>query len=420
VSTKLPDYFIPDESPDYFIADQEQGVSRGKSLINAPVKGLIKGARDFAALNPFGNTGFTPEEGVNRILEQILPTQEKGAEKFLERAGRLAPAAIGGPETLLAKGARTAIGAWLGQLAEEAGAPEWVQNLSELAAFMAPKLAKGLTAKKSQVEAVNFLREKGLTDREITPLIQSEKKLRTLGKVAQKGAKTEKVLKDVGQKLGESYEAVKEGYKSLKQPYLRASKAVKFDDALQSSLEKINPRFTRLIEKDLESLRNNGVSGESLINFYQDINATVKGQEGGKAVLGILKKPILEGLKELDPRLEKDFTKLNQFYSKKAQISKALKPGMIDKFISKGKAYATIAALATMNPFALKGLAAEKTISLLSRELLINPRLQNLSNQMLKSISQNKTTHAIKLLKSFKHELNKSNKEIDLDFIPEE
>ena len=398
--------------------------SRARSLVSAPIKGGIKGALDIASIaDPIkallGVNELTPIQ--QQVLEKVLPTQKKPLERGLERAGKIGVSAIGGPESLLAKGTRTALGSILGQFAEEVGAPEGIQNLAELLAFTSPKFGKKILPKKSQKEAVQFLREKGLTDKEIAPLIQSERKIKALAPFTEKGEKTKKIISDISGKLGENYEILKDKYKNLAHPNLKGDAVVAFDNKLEDVLEKINPRFHRLIGSDLEALRNKGVSGENLINFYQDINAAVKGHEGGKAVLGKLKGPILDGLKEIDPNLAKDFKKLNEFYAKKGLLAKKLKPGTLDNLISKGKAYAALGSIASGSFGFLKGILSKDAIGRLSRELLINPRLQNLSNQMLESIEKNQVPVALRTYNVFKKELSKKDPELSeqLESLPQ-
>lgn len=398
---------------------EDQGPSRTRSLTGSPVKGAIKGVLDTVSLaNPFsalmgGNSsGPVSPQLQQKLLDKALPTQDNALEKGLERAGRLAPSVIGSPGSAIGKGVRVGAAAALGQAAEEGGAPEWAQTVAELLPFTAPKLGKNLIPKKSQIANVEFLRGKGLTDKEITPLIQSDKRAKILSKLSEKGQKTKQLLGDISSKLGQGYDELKGNFKKLKTPYLKGKDALDFDDALMNSLEKINPRFRRLLSSDLEALTNREITGEGLINFYQDINATVKGQDGGKAVLGTLKKPILDGLKKINPELAADFTKLNNFYAKKATLSKSLNPGKWGELYTLAKIPAALGGIvsfiSTGNPGFLKTIALKEFGSKVFREMLINPRLQNLSDQMLLSLSKNKVPVLLRTLDQFKKELKKS------------
>ena len=351
---------------------------------------------------------LTPHQ--RQFLEKVLPTQEKPLEKGLEKAGRLGVSAIGGPESLLAKGARVGAGALGSQLAEEAGAPEELQSLIELAAFMSPKFGKNLVPRKSQKEAVDFLRQQGLTDKEITPLIRKENFLnRTLSRIASKGKKTEKLGEATKSKLGAGFDVLKE---EGAEKFIKGSDAVAFDDKISDVIGKINPRFGRLIEKDVEALRNKGVSQKNIIDFWQDINAIVKKEEGGKAVLGILKKPLLEGLEKIDPEAAKKFVNLNNFYAKSQRFQKSLKPGLTEKLLTGGKYLGLIGSIATLNFGFLPKIIGVESARALSRELLINPRLQNLSLQITKSLAGNKLPVALRTYRMFVDELRKKDPEL--------
>lgn len=397
------------------IFDQiEEGPSRERSLISAPIKGAVKGALDLAQLaDPFkallGLNEINPHQ--KQAIEKTLPTQKKSLEKGLERAGKLAVSAIGGPESLTAKGIRTGAGALLGQTAEEVGAPEWVQNLAELSAFISPRLQKGISPSKSQKEAVEFLRSKGLSDREITPLIQSERKLRMFSGFASKNPKTEKLTKNISSKLGENYDILKEkGAKDI----LKGDAALKFDDKLNEGLNKISRGFRRLIEKDVEDLRNREISAKSLIDFYQDINRVVKGQEGGRAVLNTLKPIITEGLESASPEIAKDYKLLNAYYAKNKNIIDAFKPGQLEKFLKGAKKFAYLGSAVTGNFSFLPKILGAETAQQVTRELLTNPRLQNISKQILQSVKNNNITTALKSLQILTKEIKKENPDIDL------
>jgi hypothetical protein len=385
----------------------EKELSRTRSLINAPSKGLIKGVEDLSSLaNPLN--AILPKASTDPLWERGLPTKNEPLEKGLERAGRIAPSLIGGPGSIASKGIRGGAAALLGQLAEESGAPEWGQTLAELSAFMSPKFGGKLLPKKSQKDAVEFLRNKGLTDKEIVPLVKSQNLLnKSLEKISAKGQKTEELRKNIRGKLGSHFDVLK---KQGEERFLHGKDAVEFDNKLSGVVEKINPRFSRSIEKDLEALRNKGISQKNLIDFYQDINAIVGKQDGGKAVLGILKKPILEGLHKIDPEAANQFSRLNEFYAKAQRFAKGMKENQIEKLFSAGKTLGTLGALATGNfPF-LGKVVGTHALQVVSREFLLNPRLQNLSLQMLQAIKNNNIPSALRTMGFFEKEIRKVDK----------
>jgi hypothetical protein len=386
--------------------------SRTRSIASAPIKGAVKGAHELASFRDpiqkiLGLNDLKPNE--RKAIEKILPTQDKSLEKGLERAGRLAVSTIGGPESLLAQGARVAGGAALGQVAEEAGAPEWAQGLAELAAFMSPKFGKELLPRKSQREAVDFLRGKGLSDKEIAPLIKKENVISRNLKRLSVSERLKESAQSTSEKIGENYNILKS---QGKEKFLKGADAVAFDDKLSERLGEITPGFGRLIEKSVEDLRNKGISQKNLIDFYQDINRTVKGQVGGKAVLNSLKPIILEGLEKIDPAAAKEYQLINEFYSKNKKFLKSVTPGIGHQVYSAGKILGTIGSLALGNFWVLKGWMSEKAIRELSKQFLTNPRLQNLGKQVVESIKSNKMSVARELSKRFEKELSDENKKI--------
>ncbi len=374
----------------FSFAEKKKQPSRARSIVSAPVKGFAKEALDILQASPV--KGPIPFKGQQAIVEKLLPTQDRPLEKGLERAGKLAPLAATGGEGLLAKGIRTGVGALAGQTAEELGAPEYIQSLAELASFMAPKISGKLQPTKSQKEAVEFLRSKGLTDKEITPLIQSEK--------------TSERLQEVHEKLGQGYEELKTEAKS-KNLSLPKEKMTSFFDNFDKTLQNISPRFRRLLKEDIGDFENSRMGFNDFVDFWQDINGTVKGQTGGRAVLNRLKEPLQKGLQDIDPALAKDFNKLNEFYSKKAKVAKLLSPKQLDDLFEAGKVYGAIGAIANGNMGFIKNIFGAVAGRGLVREMLTNPRLQNLSNQMLKALSQNKLQNAKKIYDVFKKEYGK-------------
>lgn len=377
--------------------------SLGKSLL----KGGIKGAFDLSALvNPVEAfiTGGLNEKDME-LLNRILPTEDKSLENVFERAGRLGVGAIGGPESLAIRLLRIGGGAALGQLAEEAGAPEIVQDIAELATLVAPK--GKFIPKKSQEQVIKFLKEKGLSDKEIVPLIRKQGIVnRNLQKLSA-SENLKKFAQNTSEKLGENYNVLKS---QGKEKFLRGADVVAFDDKLSEKLSEITPGYGRLIEKEIETLRNKGVSQKNLIEFYQDINRVVKGQHGGKAVLNKLKPIVVEGLEKIDPIAANEYKLLNEYYSKNKDFLKKVTPGLGHQIYNAGKLVTTIGLMATGNFWGLKGYVSELALKKISKEFLTNPKLQNLGKQVVESVKSNNLNIARQLAKRFQHELSDESK----------
>lgn len=126
-----------------------QRSSKKRSAISAPIKGLLKGVKDLTSL-PFIGASFGPvSRGSEAILERELPTLEE--HSGLERAGRLAPSVLLGPEGIGLKALQLAAATAAGEIAKQGGLGESGQSITEAAAMGIPGLAKGGINKLSNV-----------------------------------------------------------------------------------------------------------------------------------------------------------------------------------------------------------------------------------------------------------------------------
>lgn len=311
----------------------------------------------------------------------------------------------GGLKNLIALGLSGAAG----QGVREAGGPEWAATAVEIGGSLSPSLIsrKLITSGKTAKDVIEAGRKIGLTEAQITPLIQSEGKAATLAKVARKGTKTKELFASIKERLGDSYNRIK-GLKEAK---------VKLPNADQIQLRKefgnIRNELSKTlapspekeaalnyIEKSLETLRNADITPEYLVNFWQDVNKTVKWNSisGGKKALAQLKEPVSKVLKKVSPQLAEDFELTNDLYTKYSQISKKLKPDLVDSFVNKGEILTTgpgVLALAQGNPWILAGLGSEVAVRLLAREMLINPYFQNLATKLVTNFNSG-SVNAIK------------------------
>ena len=137
--------------------------SRSRSLISAPIKGLIKGAASFS---PLPNLGPISLEGGKKITEQMLPTQDNALEDVLEFAGENIPTVAMGSGGLLRKGAQSLAGGLAKKGAKEFDLPEWAQELIGGVGMASPDvlksgISKALRPSSKQASIVDFLKSKG-------------------------------------------------------------------------------------------------------------------------------------------------------------------------------------------------------------------------------------------------------------------
>src|SRR5574338_102240 len=378
-----------------------------KSRTSALVKGIGKGLQSIGELSPV--RGPFGRAGTENVLEQLLPSSNEPIERFTERIAKgLTEGAIGGPELSLLSG----VGEAIGQVGKEAGAPPWAQTLLSLIPFL--KGTKGLAIPKSQKEAVEFLRSKGLTDKEIVPLLKSEKSLKRLGKIAHKGERISSALQGAHEKLGSGYSQLKEIGEKLTLP---TSDITPFVGDLDKTFDKLTPDFKKLISSNIEDLKNKPVSAKSLIDFWQDLNNKMRkaGREGivgGREVLGILKNPVSKAFKKIDPLAAKDFEMLNQFYAKKQKALNILQPKQLDHLLDISEGLGLAGAILTGDLTKFEKILGFVGGRMIATELLVNPKLQNISNRMAQALAKNQTGIYQKLFNKFKDELQKSSPEI--------
>lgn len=336
----------------------------------------------------------------------------------------------GGPRVLAFSG-----GSGLaGQSIREGGGSEGLASAVEIVGPIASsgiskKLVPSSGASKKIVEAG---RKVGLSENQITPLIQGEKKIATLSKVARKGDKTKKLFSSIKEDLGNSYDTIKKS--PAGQSKISDAGGVKlsqrFSDIKNDLQKTLKPSPDKQAAIDFISdaskkAKIKGATGEDLVNFWQDINKSVNWNsiDGGKKQLARLKQPILEALEGISPELAKDFDMTNQLYSKYAQVAKKLKPDMVDAIINKSEILAIpVSALSLVqgNPFALKALAAESAIRTLSTEMLINPYFQNISSKLVKNFNQGSVKSISEIMKQVREYMSRKHKDEDWSFLTED
>lgn len=372
-------------------------------------KEVSKGIKDVTGIGE----GETP---VGRIAG-------RGAE-FLGEAAALPG---GGTKALLSTG-----GAGIaGQTLRETGAPESLASGTEIVGSILPAVVQGKLVPRGSVaqEIVDAGRKIGLSEKMITPLIQSEKKVATVGKVARKGESTKKLFGQIKEKLGDSYATIKDNPQS-KVPLPNSSQInlrKEFGDIRNQLSKTLAPSpdkeaALKYIETSLDTLRNTNVTPEHLINFWQDINKSVKWNSisGGKKALAELKRPVAKVLETVNPQLAKDFEMTNMLYSKYANISKKLKPDFIDSLINKGEILslpAATLALSQGNPWMLSGLASEFAIRQLGKEMLTNPYFQNIGNKMVKNFNSGSLKGLTELTKQVQEYMQRKHPNEEWEFL---
>lgn len=338
------------------------------------------------------------------VLAKNLGINPKANTKAGRIAGNIADV-IGSSLTLgSSPRAITALGLGeaLGEAAIESGLPEPIGTGIKVASAFAGGNKKGLVVKKSQKPIVDFLRKHNLNDNEITPLLQSSGKVATLSKVALKGEKVSKLAKNIKDKVGQIYESLKDQSKNA--PILTTPQKDRLVSEMFAKRNKIPIVFQKSIDPIIKRFENSMGTIEDLIIFYQDINASTKGIQGGKAVLGTFKPFASKNISMLDSKIGKEFELTNSLYEKAAKFRKSFKSDLIDKGLNVTELYKLANYLITRNLKGLTGIVGKYSARALARELLTNPKLQNLSKRLGIALKENKTNKVRAILRAMQKE----------------
>ena len=393
-----------------------------------------------------------PEE----LLQKIgLPTQEEvsqwhrkqtgdanrelaGYEKGFETGGSvlggsaLTPgASLGTPSRALATGlsaagAGTAAGLGGGagsQVAAGIGLPAIVSLISSIAS--GKLMPSGAQAK----QIYEFLKKEGLSDVEITPILQGKMKKELIGGIAQPTSRGARAIEASEGALGNIYNDIKE--KAANVPKANHKDAQKVVDALRKTTADL--RKSKMIPADKEAainkmeelatrIENEGIDSAEIVATWQDANSVINWNsfKDRKRVLNAIKEPLGNLMAKIDPKNYVRFTKANQAWGRFQDTARKIRPTEITKFVKFGEAGAWGKALydlaLTGNPLALKGLAGAKAARLLAGEMLINPRLNNLMNKTIQGLSSGTKAGTQKAIREFQEGLKDYpdiNKELD-------
>lgn len=390
--------------------EQPQQVSKLRSLVSAPLKGAIKGLHQFGRMfGPLPVESLEEQMELERfpeIVEEFLPTREGFVESAAERAAETLPLLLGVPGAAgpLQAGIRAGAAGILGQTAEEAGFGETGQALAEIPAFVTPAMTGKLVAKKGQKRALDFMRRFGMSDAEITPVLQREGiKTNILAKAATKQGRAQKALDKTKKSLGSIYNSLRDDP--------RATAAMSPVDkqqvvsVLQKELELLPQEARKLVAGDFAELITGEITGSKLINFFQDLNFNIA---KGNSVLTKIKDPVKAAIAKASPELAQDFGLANELYGKFATTANKLKPTTFDKFFSAGKALGLLGGFVTGNVPLIAETVGISGAKSLAREMLINPRFQNLSGKLVTAINQNKVPLTKTLVEQLQNEIAKT------------
>jgi hypothetical protein len=378
----------------------EEKPSRIRSLISAPLKGAIKSVADFTSQIPFIAKPIPKEYGL-ALTEEFLPTQNELPERILERAGGIAPFAAIGGGGLVSSALRSLIGGASGQAAEELGGGETSQILAEMIGMSFPSLSKSILATKSQKPLVDFARKMGLSESEISPLIQGKVKENLVSKFGS-GDKIRAALKKSREATGKIYTTLSES--PIANQALPEEAIVDLMKGLKEQIKSLPSGVRKVAMRDMVDLFKGEVNGKNLINLYQDLNYYIR---KGNPLLNRLKGPVEDAINKISPEFAEDFALTNKLWENSSRFGKKIKTDLPFNIKSMGRAGAIASGVFTGNYKPLLVLAGAQVAEPAISKLVTSPRLQNLSNQMIKSLNQSKFVQAKKIADILEKEFDK-------------
>lgn len=383
------------------------------STVSDYAKTFIKGASEGALRlgRIMGPSDQRPNEELFKQQEEafneLLPVEEDFGQRALRRGLREAPTAVALPGSTITALPKSIAAGFAGEGAKDLGAPEWAQTALELTTFAGPDLTKKLISSGKNKDIIDFGKKMGFTDEQIAPLLNSEFKQKWLSKIVPKRGSTQQKLANTKAQLDNTYGTLAKGENAAIELSEKDN-----GNLINGLFEKLNemPREVRgKIEKDLNDLLNNKITGRSLINFYADINSELG---GSTKQLSLLKDPIKKALSSISPDLAGDFELVNKMYTKFHPIAARLKPNLTSDIISAAETLGVLGTI-TMGYYPpLISIVGEHAARKIGQHLLLNPRLQQLSKKIVRSLNENKFTMTQRLLGLYSKEVKKVSPEM--------
>jgi hypothetical protein len=382
----------------------------GKTALKGAMEGVLEFGKMMSGRKP--NEEITSEKTAERLNELIpLEGEEDFGQRALRRGLKMAPSAVAFPGSQLSTLPRAIAAGFTGEAAKDLGAPEWAQAAAEITAFIGPDITKKLIEKGSNKEIIAAAKKLGMTDEQITPLLQSDFKKKWLTKFIPRRGSMQGVL-------GESKKGIQNAYSTLTASeeagaQLSAKSTKDLSEQFNKLLFNMPSGVRELVKQDLKDLASKPITGESLMNFYADVGHYL-GEDTKQ--LSLLKQPIKDALKSISPELAKDFETVNALYVKYYDIANKLKPNMktdvMEAILSSSEALVAIVGTITGNYPVIAGIATEKAGKILAKQMVTNPRFQQLSNKIVLAMNENKPAIVMKLIDALAHEVRKTSPEM--------
>lgn len=339
---------------------------------------------------------------------------EKNAERIGEYTSLFSPS---GWRKAIAKGLGLAAGE---DVVEKTLGPEFAQGFKvsaplgvAAASFLGNKPQTALqTAVESNPEMrrrYNYGRSLGLTEEEMTPLLQPHKKQALLEPLTKESRRGQEAFNKSREALGRNYRRLHAEGAKISVPQQATNKL--FNRLQEFNSEITSPHLlgpdsqavaTR-VQQGIESIANNPGNVDQLISTYRELNSIPNWNTmtDGRRRLSQMRDMFMDAIKESNPRIGKELEMTNSLYQNLMNNAQALsvntRPvihnGMNINPILFGLGFGGIEG----GIQATKGVLAHMGLNRIATELLVNPRLQGLHRNILRAINQSNPALKIKV-----------------------
>jgi hypothetical protein len=380
-----------------------------KTLLKGSIEGFSRFGKMLGPLQS-GKSSSQELEEQTGALDEMLPTDEGFVQRSIRRGLKEAPSMMAFPVAGTQVLPRTMMAGFMGEGAKDLGLPEWAQTAAELTAYIGPDVTKKLLSSGKDKEIIDWAKKMGMTDEQITPIIQSDFKKNWLSKIVSKRGSTEKSLKSSQSSISNVYSTIEQSPHAQKS--INASEKNKMTLEFKNLLFNMPANVRNAIKADIQDLYRQPINGQTLMNFWKDINH-VMGSNSKE--LSLLKNPVKKALESISPELSKDFELVNKLQSKYYNIAAKLKPNMTSDIVQGVTGVAEVVGLLSGlvlgNYATMATIIGEKAARKVAQQFLINPHFQQLSRKMIVAIDQNKFGLVRKLVNDFAGEIRKTSPE---------
>lgn len=362
------------------------------------------------------------EEGAGKIISDIggagvagLPFGPGGAA-----AGLASEAAVQGAKALdLPEVVQKGVGIGAGLLTAAGRRKAATTALERSVAHNAEKKA-----------LLEYGKSKGLTEKQLTPALQSETKSQLLGKLGKHGKGAQAAFEESKTALGDLRQSLVERGKAkgaldpiLKQEFSKDLEKVRdgLAHTVKASSEK--EKAIAYLDEAIKNSYNQPQDAGKLINFLKDVNEEVNWNVLGEGKKGLAeaKAAALKAIKKTDPRLAHEVENFNTLYENVSKTQKALgHPKIIENVLKSGEAGALLYHAANINPTGvatvLKGIGSIEAARWLTTQFLINPRFQALHKTLVNALVHNKRKVAVTVLHQLKKETQNEFPDLEIEW----